>query len=403
MADVRHTAFRRGAKGCVGGPAAGRTHGTGVTARPGETAVYVCVVPEDTGSVVIVGGGQAGLAAAHAALRIGLRPVVLEATGRTAGSWPCYYDSLTLFSQARYCALPGMPFPGDPDRYPHRDEVVAYLERYGAELAARGARIRTAARVTEVTAGGGGFTVRLADGETLETPRLIAATGSFGRPYRPALPGEEGFTGRILHAAEYRAPEPFAGRRVIVVGAGNSAVQIACELAEHATVTIASRTPIRFVPQRPLGRDLHFWFRLTGFDRLPLPRAERPPAQPVVDTGRYRRALRSGRPERRPMFTRLDGDRVEWPDGRREPVDVVLLATGYRPSVGYLAPLGALTGDGRPRQFRGLSTTHPGLAFVGLEWQRTPASNSLRGVGADARHVLRALAGMPGRAASAAS
>lgn len=354
-------------------------------------------MPTDVDAVVIVGGGQAGLAAAHAALQAGLRPVVLEASDRTAGSWPRYYDGLTLFSPARYSALPGLPFPGDPGRYPHRDEVVAYLERYGAALARRGARIRTAARVTAVTADGGGFTVHLADGGTLAAPRLIAATGA--RPHRPAPAGEETFTGRILHAAEYRSPEPFAGRRVIVVGAGNSAVQIAGELAGHARVTIASRAPIRFVPQRPLGRDLHFWFRVTGFDRLPLPRAGRPPAQPVLDTGRYRRALRSGRMDRRPMFTRLDGDTVEWSDGRREPVDVVLLATGYRPRLDYLAPLGALTAGGRPRQVRGLSTTHPGLGFVGLEWQRTPASNTLRGVGADARHVLRALAARPAGAA----
>ncbi|MGW0811554.1 hypothetical protein [Nonomuraea sp. NPDC002799] len=144
--------------------------------------------------------------------------------------------------------------------------------------------------------------------------------------------------------------------------------------------------------QRPLGRDLHFWFRATGFDRLPLARAEAPPASPVLDDGRYRQALREGRYQRRGMFTRLDGDQIEWPGGRRERVDAVLLATGYPPDLPYLAGLGALTADGRPRQRRGLSLTHAGLGHLGLEWQRTPSSNTLQGVGADARRVLAALA-----------
>lgn len=346
-----------------------------------------------TDTVLIVGAGQSGLAGAHAALRQGLRPVLLEASDWAVGSWPRYYDSLTLFSPARHSSLPGLAFPGEPDRYPHRDEVIAYLERYAAALVRRGAEIRTSARVTEVNTGGpGGFAVRLADGQELEASRLIAATGSFDRPYRPVLAGLEGFTGQILHAADYCSPQQLAGRRVIVVGAGNSAVQIAYELAGHARATLASRTPIRFVPQRPLGRDVHFWFHLTGFDRLPLRRADHPPTQPVLDPGRYRQALRSGRLERRAMFTRLEGEQVVWADGRREGVDAVLLATGYRASLDYLEPLGALTPDGRPRQAGGVSSTHRGLGYLGLEWQLTPASNSLRGVGVDARYLLRKLA-----------
>ncbi|MFI7454205.1 flavin-containing monooxygenase [Nonomuraea sp. NPDC049714] len=269
--------------------------------------------------------------------------------------------------------------------------MVAYLERYAGELSRDGAEIRTGARVGGVTATDGGFTVRLQDGQSLSATALIAATGSFGHPHLPALPGQETYTGRITHAACYRSPQALAGRRVVVVGAGNSAVQIAYELAEHSRVTLASRAPVRFVPQRPLGRDLHFWFRLTGFDRLPLRRSADPPASPVLDPGRYRDALRRGRLDRRPMFARLAGEEVEWADGRRERVDAIVLATGYRPHLDYLDPLGALAPSGHPRHARGLSSTHPGLGFLGLEWQRTPSSNTLRGVGSDARHVVRGL------------
>ncbi|MEV4836954.1 NAD(P)/FAD-dependent oxidoreductase [Nonomuraea sp. NPDC049486] len=353
-------------------------------------------MPIDNDRLLIIGAGQSGLAAAHAALELGLRPVLLEASGRAAGSWPRYYDSLALFSPARYSSLPGLPFDGDPERYPRRDEVVVYLERYAAALVERGAELRTGARVDAVRPtgepDGTGFLVRLTGGEELAAPALVAASGSFGRPHRPALPGLGAFTGPVLHAADYRSPASLPGEHVIVVGVGNSAVQIAHELAAERRVTLAGRAPIRFVEQRPLGRDLHFWFRVTGFDRLPLARAEAPPASPVLDDGRYRRALREGRYARRTMFARLDGDRAVWPDGRSERVDAVLLATGYRPNLPYLAGLGALSAGGRPRQRRGLSLTHPGLGYLGLEWQRTPSSNTLRGVGADARRVVAALA-----------
>ncbi|MGP3964726.1 flavin-containing monooxygenase [Nonomuraea sp. 3N208] len=347
-------------------------------------------------SLLIIGGGQSGLAAAHAALAAGLQPLILEASTRPVGSWPRYYDSLKLFSPARYSSMPGMAFGGDPERYPGRDEVVAYLERYAAALADRGAELRTDARVTEVEtireADGDGFLVRMNGGEELVAPIVIAASGSFTCPNLPALPGLDTFAGQVLHAADYRSPASLPGEHVMVVGAGNSAVQIAHELAAHTRVTLASRAPIRFVAQRPLGRDVHFWFRVTGFDRLPLARADAPPAGLVLDDGRYRQALHEGRYRRRPMFTRLDGDKVEWTDGRRERVDAVLLATGYQPSLPYLAGLGALTTDGRPRQRHGLSLSHAGLGYLGLEWQRTPSSNTLRGVGADARHVVEALA-----------
>ncbi|MEU7607220.1 NAD(P)/FAD-dependent oxidoreductase, partial [Streptomyces sp. NPDC041003] len=172
---------------------------------------------------VIIGGGQSGLATAHALVRAGLKPVVLEASDRAAGSWPRCCDSLTLSSPARFSALPGMPFAGDPDRHPHRDEVVAYLTAYAARLQAD---IRTSRRVIAVRADGAGFTVELEDGGLLGARAVVAASGSFGRPHRPALPGWETFAGQILHAADYRSPTPFAGQRVVVVGAGNSAVQI---------------------------------------------------------------------------------------------------------------------------------------------------------------------------------
>lgn len=188
--------------------------------------------------VIIIGAGQSGLAAAHSAAKQGLRPIVLEAGPGVSGSWPHYYDSLHLFSPARYSAMPGLPFPGDPDRYPHRDEVVAYLESYADRL---DVEIRTSVTVTHVAATDGGFTVSTAGGGRLRSSAVVAATGSFGQPHRPVLPGAESFQGLITHVADYRDPAAYAGQRVVVVGAGNSAIQVAHELAERSTVTLARR------------------------------------------------------------------------------------------------------------------------------------------------------------------
>ncbi|MCH6165234.1 flavin-containing monooxygenase [Pseudonocardia alaniniphila] len=333
---------------------------------------------------IVIGAGQSGLAAAHALTARGLRPVVLETGPEPVGSWPHYYDSLTLFSPAAYSTLPGLPFPGDPQRYPHRDEVADYLRRYAATL---DADIQTGQRVLEVQTDGAGFAVHTPT-RTLTTPLLIAATGGFGNPYRPPLPGLDAFTGEILHASEYRSPDRFAGQHVVIVGAGNSAVQIGVELAHHARVTLATRNAVTFVPQRPLGRDLHYWFTAFGIDHLPIgPQLRNKPTVPVFDTGAYRSAINADQPRRVPLFTDVDGARVTWPDGHSEHVDTILLATGYRPDLGYLAKLGALDRTGAPQQLRGLSTTHPGLGYVGIEWQRSLASASLRGVGRDADYV----------------
>jgi putative flavoprotein involved in K+ transport len=340
--------------------------------------------------VLIVGGGQSGLSAAWAVREAGLKAMILEAEERPVGSWPHYYDSLTLFSPAGYSGMPGMSFPADAEHYPRRDEVVGYLERYAKSL---DVEIRAATRVDSIDQDGRGFIVHTASEVPIRASGVIAASGSFSNPYLPVLPGQEGFAGELLHSAAYRSPKPYAGKRVIVVGAGNSAVQIGHELAQVATVTLATRQPVKFVKQRCCGKDLHHWLKSTGFDDLPISWLSPVlTATPVLDDGVYREALESGVLDRRPMFTAFDGDGVVWSDGSRDHVDAAIFATGYRPSLDYLRPLGALDADGMPLHVGGISTTHPGLAYVGLEFQRSFSSNTLRGAHRDAQHVVAPLA-----------
>ncbi|MEO3869768.1 NAD(P)/FAD-dependent oxidoreductase [Nonomuraea sp. B12E4] len=340
--------------------------------------------------VVIVGAGQSGLAAARAVRNAGLTPLVLEAGRQPTGSWPGYYDSLALFSPARFSAMPGLDFPGDPDHYPHRDEVADYLQRYAAGL---DVEIRTGTQVQAVERDGRAFVARTADGQEVTAAAVVAASGSFSRPVRPELPGQESFTGKVVHVADYRDSKELAGLRVVVAGGGNSAVQVAYELTEVAQVDIASRRPLAFLPQRRDGHDVHHWLTSSGFDNLPAEWLIHSVHQTLVmDTGDYRAATESGRLRRREMFTGFDGETVIWPDGERERVDVVLLATGYLPNLEYLRPLGALTPDGLPLHQGGISSVLPGLVYLGLEFQRSFASNTLRGVSRDAAYVVGPLA-----------
>lgn len=339
--------------------------------------------------LIVIGAGQSGLVSAALAPDHGFpQTLLLEAADQVGGAWPRYYDSLTLFSPARYSSLPGMRFPGDPDHYPARDEVVDYLRRYARRLSAD---IRTSTAVTAVTRHDGAWLVTAAGGRQYTARAVVAATGDYTSPHVPDVPGQVQFAGQSLHSADYRTPEPFTGKRVVVVGGGNSAIQIAAELGAVARTTIATRRPIGWMNQRPLGRDLHWWLKHTGLDIAPLRTLLGKMPVSVLDDGHYRTALTAHGVDRREMFTRLTAEGIQWSDGAKETVEAIIWATGYRPSFPYLTDSGGLDTEGRPRHRGGVATAMPGLGFVGMEFQRSFSSKTLRGVGRDVAHVLARL------------
>lgn len=340
---------------------------------------------------IVIGAGQAGLAAGYWLQQAKIPFQIVEAQASVGGSWPAYYDSLRLFSPARFSSLPGLAFPAPADSYPQRDAVVAYLQRYAEHF---NLPIQTNTAISTIEPQNGGFRLTSSAGQVFHASHIIAATGAFARPFIPQLPNQALFQGNVLHSASYRNPADFVGKRVVVVGAGNSAIQIAIELAQVADVTLATRQPIRFQSQRIAGRDLHWWWWLTGFDRLALnTRVGRWIQQRtqgiVLDTGLYSRKINQNQPQRRAMFERFTETGIVWTDGQHEEIDIVLFATGYRPYLSYLQGLNALDQAGLPLHRAGVSTIVEGLYYVGLEQQYTFASATLRGVGSDAARVVR--------------
>lgn len=291
--------------------------------------------------VVVIGAGQAGLSAASGLRRGGLEPgpgfVVLDADDGPGGAWRHRWPTLRVDDVHGIHDLPGMAFdPVDPTR-PANQAVPEY---FGAYEKAFDLRVRRPVRVGAVRDDAPDLRVET-DAGTWSTRALINATGTWTHPFRPHHPGVETFRGRQLHAADYPGPHEFAGRRVVVVGGGTTAVQLLLEIAPYAASTtwVTRRAPQWFDGPFDVEHGRAAVARVE--ERV---RAGLPPQSVVSVTGLARTAavaegLRSGVLDRHPMFDRVTPDGVAWADGTSERADVILWATGWRPAVGHLAPL----------------------------------------------------------------
>ncbi|HMQ33401.1 MAG TPA: FAD-dependent oxidoreductase [Chloroflexaceae bacterium] len=338
--------------------------------------------------VVVVGGGQAGLAMGYELAQRGYRFVILEAAPAIGQTWRERYDSLTLFTPAQYSSLPGMPFPKPADTYPRKDEVAAYLERY---VAAFKLPVRLNTRVVAVREGGPGFVVETA-AETYAARSVVVATGPFQQPFTPPFAADLAPTILQLHSSAYRNPGQLPPGPVLVVGAGNSGVQIAEELAQTHEVTLAVGKRPPTLPQRLLGRDIFWWLHRLGLMQVPasslLGRRMRR-LDPLIGTDlgrltRERRVRLVGR------ALGASGATVRFADGQDAPFASVIWATGFRPSYVWL-DVPVLDPHGTPVHQRGV-TEVPGFYFVGLSWLHRRGSALLGGVGSDAAFLASHIA-----------
>jgi putative flavoprotein involved in K+ transport len=346
------------------------------------------IAPTATTDVAIIGGGQAGLAAAYELGRRGIEVLVLDAAPETGHSWRTRWDSLRLFTPAAYASLPGMPFPAAPDHHPTKDEVADYLQAYATRFALP---IRHDAPVRRVVAGvDGGFRLELggAVGGEVAAERVVVATGPYQSPRIPGLAAGLDPSVVQLHSSQYRRPSQLPpGGTVVVVGAGNSGAQIARELAATCGVHLAVGQESRHVPQRVLGRDLFWWLTKVGMLQAPTGtrRAARMQRTELV-IGTPRQALADAGVRTHGRLISAVGAECRFEDGGRTTVDAVVWATGFTASHAFIEVPGALDEQGLIRQCGGVGVV-PGLFTIGQPWQHSRGSALLGFVGADAARL----------------
>jgi putative flavoprotein involved in K+ transport len=347
----------------------------------------------DRTQVVVIGGGQSGLAAGYHLRRLGLDFVILDARTEPGGAWQHTWDSLRLFSPAAYSSLPGwfMP-PRAGAEYPDAAHVVAYLRDYEKRYELP---VHRPVRVLGVHRDGELLRVQ-SDSGTWHAGAVISATGTWWRPFLPAVPGRGDFGGRQLHAVQYRSPREFAGRRVIVVGGGNSGAQIAADLAHDTELTWVTRRPPRYLADDIDGRALFdaATARRRALDEDRTDTGGVASLGDIVAVPPVRAARDQGLLKASPMFTRLVPGGVAWADRTRAEAHAIIWCTGFRPALSHLAPLRLRGRRGRIATAGTRAVDEPRLHVLGYGDWTGPASATLIGVGRPARDAAREISAL---------
>jgi thioredoxin reductase len=335
--------------------------------------------------VIVIGGGQSALSVAYYLRRTTLSYVLLDAGDTPGGAWRHTWSSLRLFSPAQWSSLPGRLMPGGTNYYPTRDEALEYLADYERRYDVPVVR---PVRVDSVHREDDRLAVRTNAGEW-RASAIVSATGTWSAPNVPTFPGQPTFAGRVIHSAQYRSPDDYRGKRVVVVGGGNSGAQIVADLFEHATVTWATRSPPTFLPDDVDGRYL-FSEETVRYRAMIAGGAPIPPQTlgDIVMVEPVRQARDRGALVATPLFTRVTEDGVEWPNGSRTREDAIILATGFRPALSHLSPLGVAEPNGRVLVRGTRSMREPNVWLVGYGDWTGYASATLIGVGRSARATV---------------
>ena len=334
--------------------------------------------------VVVVGAGQAGLAIGYFLRDQGRRFIVIDSADAVGSAWRARWESLTLFTSRRFSSLPGMPFPGDPDGYPTRDEVIAYLEQYAETFQLP---IELNSQVKELEQGESGrFRLEL-NNRLIAADQVVVATGPFQTAYVPKLSERLDKSVFQTHAVGYRRPAQVPEGDVLVVGGGNTGFQIAKELSATRKVVLAIGSQQKPLPQRLLGRDLFWWLSKTGvLKKTDASRLGRKLRDRDTLIGSSPRELqRRYGVELRPRVVDVRERTARFEDGSDLEVDAVIWATGYRPDYSWI-DLEVFDPHERLKHLRGV-TDVPGLYFLGLTWQHTRGSALLGWVKDDAAFI----------------
>ena len=319
----------------------------------------------------------------HYLSRRGLRFLIVDAADSAGAAWRERWDSLVLFTPRRYSGLPGLPFPGDGDGYPTRDEVIVYLEQYAETF---GLPIELSSRVQRLTRDDGTLVLDV-NGSLIAADQVVVATGPFQVPRVPELAAQLAPEVVQMHSTGYRNPDGLPRGVILVVGGGNTGFQVAKELSATREVYLSVGSRQTPLPQKILGRDLFWWLTKT---RLLSTTVE----SRLGGRLQHRETLIGSSPRElerhygvqlRPRAVRASGRKVVFADGSELEVDAVIWATGYRPDYSWI-DLPVLESDGRLRHRRGVTEVR-GVYFLGLTWQHTRGSALIGWVKDDAEFI----------------
>ncbi len=352
--------------------------------------------PAEAFETVIIGAGQAGLSVGYHLMKRGRPFVILDAGARVGDSWRGRWDSLRLFTPARYSGLPGMRFPAPGWTFPTKDEMGDYLEAYAQRF---GLPVRNDVRVKRLSRNGDAYVLECADGARIHAGRVVVASGAHRTPRVPPFTAD--LDPRIvqLHSSEYRNPDQLADGGVLVAGVGNSGAEIAFELSRSHPILLSGKESGQ-IPVRHGSLRFRFVVRVIRFlgyhvltKRTPIGRRVGPKAAakatPLIRVKSKELAERGV--ERVARVAGVHDGHPVLEDGRELDVANVVWCTGYVHDFSWL-DLPVLDEAGRPVHERGVATASPGLYFAGLVFQFAAASDVLPGIGRDAGYVAKHIA-----------
>ncbi|HEY8402716.1 MAG TPA: NAD(P)-binding domain-containing protein [Cytophagaceae bacterium] len=338
---------------------------------------------------IIIGAGQAGLSVAYWLQKSSSAYLILEAEGEAGASWRNRYDSLRLFTPARYSSLPGLSMLLPGRSYPNKEDVVEYLNAYARKF---NLKIKLNCRVNKLEKRDNHFVVHT-NSETYICVNVVVATGAFQDPFIPLYSSKPADSILQLHSSEYRNPGQLKQGPVLVVGAGNSAAQIAEEVSVYYPTYMVVRDKIAFAPSSILGVSIFFWLDWLGLMKAP---PETASARLLMRKGKdvyaneLKQLIKEGKVLIKPFIKSFEDTKVIFTDGTCLEVSTIIWATGFRNKYDWIAIPGAKNDKGELLHRNGISFVD-GLYFIGLPWQTSRGSSLLLGVGRDAQMIVETL------------
>ena len=344
--------------------------------------------------VIIIGAGQAGLATAYHLEQLGFKPLLLEAHARIGDGWRMRWDSLRLFSPAKYSGLPGWEFPLPSIEFPTKEQVADYLENYALRF---GLRVRNGAVVESLAQDACGFTIALSGGVNLRAMQVVIATGAFGKPFLPSFIQQPASEIVQMHASQYRNPAQLPGKPVLVIGTGASGSQIAAELAKTHKVYLSGRD-VGNLPRKFLGKDIYWWLYASGVMNIRRDswlgrRMAKGNGGDLLIGNSLKNIVAASGLLRRGKLMGFEGGLPIFEDGQTaNDIGCILWATGYRNDYGWISP-SVVDAKSWPIHQRGVVAAVPGLYFVGLRFMYRVDSSNIGGMGRDAAYIAQTIAG----------